>query len=135
MDEFRSTAFVSSAGKPLVSRTLTAPVDQGKDRGGRKVSHGLCTGCINHIHSRKSLANLQRSGRDIIVCPLLLLLLLLLCVFDRQTRDVALNAKPYTDAIFDAVQALVAHTHITHPIAVKDEKNPRGCSLPHFGSW
>ena len=37
----------------------------------------------------------------------------------------ALNAKPYTDAIFDAVQALVAHTHITHPIAVKDEKNPR----------
>ena len=42
-----------------------------------------------------------------------------------KARDVALNAKPYTDAIFDAVQALVAHTHITHPIAVKDEKNPR----------
>jgi len=37
-----------------------------------------------------------------------------------KARDVALNAKPYTDAIFDAVQALVAHTHITHPIAVKD---------------
>ena len=42
-----------------------------------------------------------------------------------KARDVALNAKPYTDAIFDAVQALVAHTHITHPIAVKDERNPR----------
>ena len=42
-----------------------------------------------------------------------------------KARDVALNAKPYTDAIFDAVQALVAHTHITHPIAVKDEDNPR----------
>ena len=42
-----------------------------------------------------------------------------------KARDVALNAKPYTDAIFDAVQALVAHTHITHPIEVKDEKNPR----------
>ena len=42
-----------------------------------------------------------------------------------KARDVALNAKPYTHAIFDAVQALVAHTHITHPIAVKDEKNPR----------
>lgn len=42
-----------------------------------------------------------------------------------KARDVALNAKPYTDAIFDAVQALVAHTHITHPIAVKDENNPR----------
>ena len=27
-----------------------------------------------------------------------------------------MNAKPYTDAIFDAVQALVAHTHIDHPI-------------------
>ena len=39
-----------------------------------------------------------------------------------KARDVALNAKPYTDAIFDAVQALVAHTHITHPIAVKDEQ-------------
>ena len=52
-----------------------------------------------------------------------------------KARDVALNAKPYTDAIFDAVQALVAHTHITHPIAVKDEKNPRGCSRPHLGSW
>mgnify|MGYP000627015345 CR=1 FL=1 len=35
------------------------------------------------------------------------------------------NAKPYTDAIFDAVQALVAHTHIDHPIVKKDEDNPR----------
>ena len=42
-----------------------------------------------------------------------------------KARDVAMNAKPYTDAIFDAVQALVAHTHITHPIAVRDENNPR----------
>ena len=42
-----------------------------------------------------------------------------------RAREVALNAKPYSDAIFDAVQALVTHTHITHPIAVRDEKNPR----------
>ena len=42
-----------------------------------------------------------------------------------KARDVALNAKPYTDAIFDAVQALVAHTHIYHPIVKKDEDNPR----------
>ena len=26
-----------------------------------------------------------------------------------KSRDIALNAKPYSDAIFDAVQALVAH--------------------------
>ena len=42
-----------------------------------------------------------------------------------KARDVALNAKPYTDAIFDAVQALVAHTHIDQPIVKKDEDNPR----------
>ena len=42
-----------------------------------------------------------------------------------KARDVALNAKPYTDAIFDAVQALVAHTHIDYPIVKKDEDNPR----------
>ena len=42
-----------------------------------------------------------------------------------KARDVALNAKPYTDAIFDAVQALVAHTHIHHPIVKKNEDNPR----------
>ena len=42
-----------------------------------------------------------------------------------KARDVALNAKPYTDAIFDAVQALVAHTQIDHPIVKKDEDNPR----------
>ena len=42
-----------------------------------------------------------------------------------KARDVALNAKPYTDAIFDAVQALVAHTLIDHPIVKKDEDNPR----------
>lgn len=42
-----------------------------------------------------------------------------------KARDVALNAKPYTDAIFDAVQALVAHTHIDHPIVKKEGDNPR----------
>lgn len=42
-----------------------------------------------------------------------------------KARDVALNAKPYTDAIFDAVQALVAHTNIDHPIVKKNEDNPR----------
>ena len=42
-----------------------------------------------------------------------------------KARDVALNAKPYTDAIFDAVQALVSHTHIDHPIVKKNEDNPR----------
>ena len=42
-----------------------------------------------------------------------------------KARDVALNAKPYTDAIFDAVQALVAHTHIDHPIVKKDLDHPR----------
>ena len=41
-----------------------------------------------------------------------------------KARDVALNAKPYADAIFDAVQAVVAHTRITHPI-VKKEDNPK----------
>ena len=42
-----------------------------------------------------------------------------------KARDVALNAKPYTDAIFDAVQAVVAHTRITHPIVKKEEDNPK----------
>ena len=42
-----------------------------------------------------------------------------------KARDVALEAKPYTDAIFDAIQALVAHTHITHPLMKQDEANPR----------
>ncbi len=42
-----------------------------------------------------------------------------------KARDVALNAKPYTDAIFDAVQALVAHTSIDHPIVKKNGDNPR----------
>ena len=41
-----------------------------------------------------------------------------------KARDVALNAKPYTDTIIDAVQSLVAHTHIDHPIVKKDEDNP-----------
>ena len=62
-----------------------------------------------------------------------------------KARDVALNAKPYTDAIFDAVQALVAHTHIDHPIVKKNEDNPRvavlaltsdrGMARPVAGTW
>jgi F-type H+-transporting ATPase subunit gamma len=43
-----------------------------------------------------------------------------------KARTVALNAKPYTDAIFDAVQALAAHTDIDHPIIKSQEpSNPR----------
>ncbi|WEV59293.1 F0F1 ATP synthase subunit gamma [Bifidobacterium sp. ESL0728] len=42
-----------------------------------------------------------------------------------KARTVALNAKPYSDAIFDAVQALAAHTDIDHPIVKSTEKNPR----------
>ena len=36
-----------------------------------------------------------------------------------------MDAKPYADAIFDAVQAVVAHGHISHPIVSKEENNPR----------
>ncbi|MEE1295836.1 MAG: F0F1 ATP synthase subunit gamma [Bifidobacterium sp.] len=43
-----------------------------------------------------------------------------------QAREVALNAKPYTDAIFDAVQTLVAHSsNISHPIVKKDGDSKR----------
>ena len=42
-----------------------------------------------------------------------------------KARQVALEAKPYADAIFDAVQAVVAHGHISHPIVRKEENNPR----------
>lgn len=42
-----------------------------------------------------------------------------------KARTVALNAKPYSDAISDAVQALAAHTDIDHPIVRKKENNPR----------
>lgn len=43
-----------------------------------------------------------------------------------KARAVAMDAKPYSDAIFDAVQALVAHADdIRHPIVRKNEKNPR----------
>ncbi|NMN00333.1 ATP synthase subunit gamma [Bifidobacterium sp. DSM 109958] len=42
-----------------------------------------------------------------------------------KARKVALDAKPYSDAISDAVQALVAHTHITHPIFKGEPGNPR----------
>ncbi|MBB2955691.1 F-type H+-transporting ATPase subunit gamma [Bifidobacterium commune] len=42
-----------------------------------------------------------------------------------RARTVALNAKPYSDAIFDAVEALAAHTEIDHPIVKSTEHNPR----------
>ncbi len=42
-----------------------------------------------------------------------------------KARQVAMDSKPYADAIFDAVQAVVSHAHITHPIVCKDENNPR----------
>ena len=42
-----------------------------------------------------------------------------------KARKVALDAKPYSDAISDAVQALVAHTHIPHPIFKGEPGNPR----------
>ena len=42
-----------------------------------------------------------------------------------KARNVALAAKPYSDAIFDAVQALAQHTQISHPIVRKGEDNPR----------
>ena len=42
-----------------------------------------------------------------------------------KARQVAMDAKPYADAIFDAVQAVVAHGHISHPIVSKEENNPR----------
>lgn len=42
-----------------------------------------------------------------------------------KTRDVALAAKPFSDAIYDAVRALAAHTHLDHPILGKNEDNPR----------
>lgn len=42
-----------------------------------------------------------------------------------KARTVALNAKPYSDAIFDAVEALAAHTEIDHPIVKSNERNPR----------
>lgn len=42
-----------------------------------------------------------------------------------KARTVALNAKPYSDAIFDAVEALAAHTEIDHPIVKSTEHNPR----------
>lgn len=42
-----------------------------------------------------------------------------------KARNVALAAKPYTDAINDAMMSLVAHTKISHPIFEKKEKNPR----------
>lgn len=44
-----------------------------------------------------------------------------------KARDIALNAKPYSDAIFDAVQALVAHheANIKHPIFGKERAGNR----------
>lgn len=42
-----------------------------------------------------------------------------------KARNVALAAKPYSDAINDAMMSLVAHTKISHPIFEKKEENPR----------
>lgn len=42
-----------------------------------------------------------------------------------KARNVALAAKPYTDAINDAMMSLVAHTKISHPIFKKEKNNPR----------
>lgn len=43
-----------------------------------------------------------------------------------KARDVAFNAKPYSDAIFEAVCALAANSEIEHPITGMDrENNPR----------
>lgn len=44
-----------------------------------------------------------------------------------KARDVALAAKPYSDAISDALAALVAHTHLDHPLVKKKDStdNPR----------
>lgn len=42
-----------------------------------------------------------------------------------KARKVALDAKPYSDAISNAVQALMAHTHITHPIFKGEQGNNR----------
>ena len=116
VDEFRST-FVSSAGKPLVEKKpdvdKAAPVDQEKIVAGEKEAMGSQLALKSRIHSTESLAKIFNAQEMIASSHI------------AKARDVALNAKPYTDAIFDAVQALVAHTHITHPIAVKDEKNPR----------
>ena len=41
-----------------------------------------------------------------------------------QARQLAQNSKPYTDALFDAVQTLVSHTHISHPIVKRGDGNP-----------
>jgi F-type H+-transporting ATPase subunit gamma len=41
-----------------------------------------------------------------------------------KARTVALNAKPYSDAIFDAVLSLAAHTDIEHPIFTAQKGNP-----------
>ncbi|MCI1901704.1 MAG: F0F1 ATP synthase subunit gamma [Bifidobacteriaceae bacterium] len=44
-----------------------------------------------------------------------------------KARNVALAAKPYSDAIDDAMMSLAAHTKLSHPIFEKKEKeeNPR----------
>lgn len=42
-----------------------------------------------------------------------------------QSRRQALQAKPFTDALNDAMLSLLAHTDITHPIFNLEENNPR----------
>ncbi|MDD6374069.1 MAG: F0F1 ATP synthase subunit gamma [Bifidobacteriaceae bacterium] len=41
-----------------------------------------------------------------------------------KARNLALGAKPYSDAIQDALAALVAHTKLDHPLVKKKEKTP-----------
>ena len=41
-----------------------------------------------------------------------------------KARDVAMEAKPYSDAISDALAALVAHAKLDHPIFKKHENKP-----------
>ena len=67
----------------------------------------------SRIHSTESLAKIFNAQEMIASSHI------------AKARDVALNAKPYADAIFDAVQAVVAHTRITHPIVKKEEDNPK----------
>ncbi len=116
VEAFRET-FVTSAGKPLVEKKpdvkSATPVEQEKSGAGEKRSMGSQLALKSRIASTASLEKIFNAQEMIASSHI------------AKARDVALNAKPYTDAIFDAVQALVAHTHIDHPIVKKDEDNPR----------
>ena len=116
VEAFRET-FVTSAGKPLVEKKPdvknATPVEQEKIVAGEKCFMGSQLALKSRIASTASLEKIFNAQEMIASSHI------------AKARDVALNAKPYTDAIFDVVQALVAHTHIDHPIVKKDEDNPR----------